>query len=68
MESTALILWGLLFGSIGFGFFLYGKKQRAVTPLVVGIALFLLPYLIGNAYLLVLAGIVLITIPYFVRY
>jgi len=68
MESTSQLLWGLLFGSIGFGFFLYGKKQQAIVPLVVGIVLCLAPYFIANVYLLVLAGGVLIAIPYFVRW
>ena len=31
--STSSILWGLLFGSIGLGFLIYGRKQRAVVPL-----------------------------------
>jgi len=67
MESTAQLLWGLLFGSIGLGFFIYGKKQRAVAPLLVGIALFVFPYLISNVYLLLLAGAALVALPYFVR-
>ena len=32
MDNTAVLLWGLLFGSIGFGFFLYGKRQKTVVP------------------------------------
>ena len=67
MESTAQIVWGLIFGSIGFGFFIYGKKQKVVVPFIVGILLFAVPYLIANVYLLVLAGCVLVAIPYFVR-
>jgi len=30
--DTASLLWGLLFSSIGFGYFLYGKKQSSATP------------------------------------
>ncbi len=67
MESTAQLLWGLLFGSIGIGFFLYGKKQRAVVPLTVGIVLCVYPYFIANTYLLVLIGLALVALPYFVR-
>ena len=33
--DTASLLWGLLFGSIGFGFFLYGKNQKALVPALV---------------------------------
>ena len=60
-------MWGMLFGSIGFGFFLYGKKQKAVVPLYVGIALCVVPYFIANMYALVIVGVVLVAIPYFVR-
>ena len=65
--STAVLLWGLLFGSIGFGFFLYGKKQKAVVPIITGIALCVVPYFIANVYVLVGVGVILVAIPYFVR-
>ncbi len=65
--NTASLLWGLLFGSIGFGFFWYGRKQRAVVPLVCGIALMVFPYFIANNFLLVAIGGGLIALPYFFR-
>jgi len=67
MGSTAVLLWGLLFGSIGFGFFLYGKKQKAVVPLITGIALCVVPYFIADVYALVTVGVILMAIPFFVR-
>ena len=67
MDDTSMLLWGVVFGSIGLGFFIYGRKQQAVVPLVVGIALFVVPYVISNLSLLLLAGIILIALPYFVR-
>ena len=67
MDSTAVLLWGLLFGSIGFGFFLYGKKQKAVVPIIAGVALCVVPYFIANVYILVTVGVVLMAIPFFVR-
>jgi hypothetical protein len=57
----------LLFGSIGLGYFIYGKKQKAVVPLVCGLALMLFPYFVPNVMLLVGIGVVLIAIPYFLR-
>jgi hypothetical protein len=65
--NLPVLLWGLLFGSIGLGFFLYGKKQRAVVPLICGLALMVYPYFIPNVYALVMIGIVLIAVPYFWR-
>jgi len=67
MDSTAALLWGVLFGSIGLGFFMYGKKQKAIVPLVCGLALMVYPYFIANTIALVLVGLVLIAIPYFIR-
>lgn len=67
MNSEASLFWGLIFGAIGLGFFVYGKKQRAVIPLLCGIALMVFPYFVASTLLLVLIGLVLIAIPYFVR-
>jgi predicted membrane protein len=65
--DTSSLLWGLLFGSIGLGFLIYGRKQRAVVPLISGLALMIFPYFVSNIFLLITMGIVLIAIPYFVR-
>ncbi|NOS78844.1 MAG: hypothetical protein HOP35_12950 [Nitrospira sp.] len=67
MGSTAVLMWSMLFGSVGVGFFIYGRKQKAVVPLCVGVALCVFPYFIANVYMLVLVGTVLMAIPYFVR-
>ena len=60
-------MWGMLFGAIGFGFFLYGKKQKKVVPLITGIALCVVPYFIANVYALVIVGVILMAIPFIVR-
>ena len=65
--STAVLIWAMIFGSIGVGFFIYGKKQKAIVPLCVGITLCVFPYFIANVYVLVGVGVVLAAIPYFVR-
>jgi len=67
MESASQLIWGVVFGAIGFGFFIYGKKQKAVIPLVTGIALFVFPYFISNVYIIVIVGAALVVLPYFVR-
>jgi hypothetical protein len=67
VSSTAVLMWGMLFGAIGFGFFLYGKKQKKVVPLITGIALCVVPYFIANIYALVIVGVILMAIPFFVR-
>ena len=67
MNDTSMLLWGVIFGSVGLGFIIYGRKQQAVVPLVAGIALFVVPYVISSLYLLLLVGIILVALPYFVR-
>ena len=67
MPSPLTLMMGVLFGSIGLGFFVYGKKQKAVIPFVSGISLMALPYFISNIYILILVCIVLIILPYFVK-
>jgi len=62
--DVGVLLWGLLFSSIGLGFFLYGKKQRALVPLVCGLVLMIYPYFIPNVIALVVIGVVLIAVPY----
>jgi hypothetical protein len=66
MNSSSL-LWSLLFSSIGLGFFVYGKKQKAVVPLFSGLGLMLYPYFVSSTLLLVAIGAALIVLPYFVR-
>ncbi len=65
--DTSSLLWGLLFGSIGLGFFVYGRRQKMVVPLACGVALMVFPYFISNTALLVILGVALVAIPYFVR-
>ncbi len=65
--NEAWLIWGLVFGSFGLGFFVYGRKQKAVVPLVCGLALMIFPYFVANTILLVAIGVALIAAPYFVR-
>ena len=65
--DTSSLLWGLLFGSVGLGFFVYGRRQKTVVPIACGVALMIVPYFVSNTILLVILGVALIAIPYFVR-
>ena len=66
VDMTSLFL-AVLFGSVGLGFFMYGRKQSAIVPLACGVALMIYPYFISNVILLVVVGVVLMAIPYFIR-
>ena len=66
--SVATLVWGMLFGAIGVGYFIYGKRQSALVPLVCGLLLMIFPYFFSSAWALALVGAVLMAIPYFVRF
>jgi predicted membrane protein len=65
--SGAWLFWGLMFGAIGFGFFIYGRKQKAAVPLVCGLSLMIIPYFVSNIFVLVTIGFALIVACYFIR-
>lgn len=67
MDSSSIMIWSVLFGGIGIGFFLYGKKQGAIVPLCTGLALFVFPYFMTSVAMLLVVGIILVAIPYFIK-
>ncbi|MFK4048567.1 amino acid transport protein [Acinetobacter venetianus] len=67
MNATQLFL-GVIFSSIGLGYFLYGKKQKMTVPLVCGLVLMLFTYFIDNTIIISVIGIVLSILPYFLRF
>ncbi|MGE8561740.1 MAG: amino acid transport protein [Acinetobacter sp.] len=66
MTTTQLLL-GVLFSSIGLGYFLYGKKQKVTVPLICGLVLMIFPYFVENTTMLTIIGIFLSILPYFIR-
>ena len=66
--NTATLLWGVVFGSIGMGYFIYGKRQSAPVPLIAGVLLMAFPYFVSSAWATVLIGAALMAIPRFVRF
>ena len=67
METESMLLWGLLFGSAGIGFFMYGRKQEKVIPKYCGLALMIYPYFVPNTSYLVAIGLALLALPFVVR-
>jgi len=60
MDISSTLFASLIWGSIGMGFAIYGKKQKALAPLVGGILLMGISYLISSALTMSLAGIGLV--------
>jgi hypothetical protein len=65
--SASILLLGVLFSSIGFGYFWYGRKQRAPVPLVCGLVLMVVPYFIPRAMALFVIGGLVCIVPWVVR-
>jgi hypothetical protein len=66
--DPSTLLWGILFGSIGLGFFAYGKKQKVLVPTLSGLGLMIFPYFVSNPYLMALFGIVLVALPFVIKF
>jgi len=64
VDVGTTLIFSILFGSLGMGYFVYGKKQQAIVPLVAGLALCIFPYFVSSLYLMVLVGIVLTVLPW----
>ncbi len=65
--STAALVWSIVFGSLGLGYAVYGRRQRAPVPFLCGIGLMAFPYFVSSTTLLVVVGCALAAVPYFVR-
>ena len=63
--SLGGLIGAVLFGSIGFVAFMYGKKNTEVRPMIIGFLLMGYPYLVRNTLVLYLVGVVL-TVALFV--
>ncbi len=66
--NEASLLWSVLFGGIGIGFFSFGRRQKSVVPLVTGVALMAFPYFMPNNTVLIIVGVALLFVPYLARY
>lgn len=65
--DTSTIVIGFIAGAIGTGYFIYGKKQARVIPLIAGAGLMFVPYLIENMGLLLIVCVALLVLPWVVK-
>ncbi len=65
--GLANIIGNLLFGSIGFVAFVYGKKQSIWSTMFIGLGLMIFPYFTGNTAGLFATGIVGTGLLFFCR-
>ena len=62
-----VLLAGLIVSSLGAGMFLYGKKAQRLVPLLVGLALCVLPFVIYDLKSLIGITLVLLVLTWFLR-
>ena len=67
MDMGTLLLSSTIFGSVGVGYFIYGKKQAQFVPLLSGIGLCVYPYFVSNIYLNFSLGTVLVILPWVIK-
>jgi hypothetical protein len=56
--NQASFVWSLLFGAVGAGYCMYGKKLQKFIPLACGLGLMVVPCFVGNTLgLVVICGL-----------
>ena len=66
MDTTSLML-GLLFGSIGPGYFMFGKREGRMIPLGAGIGLMALPMFLTNPITCSVICVAMMVVPFVIK-
>lgn len=62
--NSSFLFASLLWGSVGVGYFVYGKKQGAMIPMIGGLVIIAVSYLVSSWFLMSLLSIALIVAVY----
>jgi hypothetical protein len=57
MFNASFLFASLVWGSVGVGYFIFGKKQRSWVPMVGGLLIIIAAYFIGSALLMSLVSV-----------
>lgn len=66
MDPTLLML-SLVFGAVGMGMFMYGRKASRMVPLFAGGGLMVVPYFISSAILMTVVCAALMAMPWIIQ-
>jgi Na+/H+-dicarboxylate symporter len=66
MNSTTLLI-SVFAGCFGLAYFVYGKRQAKVIPLLSGICLCVIPYFIENTTINIFVFLALIIAPFVIK-
>lgn len=67
MDTSTALLVGVVAGAFGTGYFVYGKKQDRLIPMLAGAALCVYPYFINNLWVALGVGAALLALPFIWR-
>jgi hypothetical protein len=62
--DSKFLFASLLWGSVGFGYFIYGKKQQATMPMIGGVVMVAISYLVGSWFWMSLLCLALMFVVY----
>lgn len=65
--ETANLLLALVFGCIGFGYFMFGRRKQNIVARYCGIAMILYPYLASSLWEMLAVSVGLMLVPRFVE-
>lgn len=66
MNGTNILI-AVLFGAVGLGYFMYGKKQSEYVFLISGIILMVYPYFVESTLISLIIGLVASIAPFKLR-
>ncbi len=61
--NPEILFWGLIFSSLGLGYFIYGKRQQDKVVRYSGLALMFYPYVVTKLMPLIVVGVLLALAP-----
>ena len=65
MFSTSFLFASLVWGSVGVGYFIYGKRQGSWAPMVAGVLMVAVSYFVASAALMSLICLATMAAVYF---
>jgi len=65
MFNANFLFASLIWGSVGLGYFIYGKKSGSWVPMVGGIVMIAVSYVVPSALIMSLISVSLIALVYF---
>jgi hypothetical protein len=65
MSDTGFLFASLFWGSVGVGYFIYGKKQQVISAMAGGALMVVVSYFVGSALVMSLIGAGIVAAVYF---